>query len=69
MPCFIVLAQLKHCFLEEGGEIHPPGHRKPKKPGLNRVNEAKTNICLSPTVGFLNENDGFAYFTILGNCR
>ena len=36
MPSFIVLAQLYHCFLEGGG-IHPPSHRKPKKPGLNRV--------------------------------
>ena len=30
------------------------------------LNEARTNIGLSPTVSFLNENDSFAYFEILG---
>ena len=30
------------------------------------LHEARTNIGLSPTVGFLNENDSLAYFAILG---
>ena len=30
------------------------------------LNEARTNIGLSPTMGFLNENDSLAYFAILG---
>ena len=30
------------------------------------LNETRTNIGLSPTVGFLNENDNLAYFAILG---
>ena len=29
-------------------------------------NVARTNIGLSPTMGFLNENDCFAYFAISG---
>ena len=29
------------------------------------LNEARTKIGLSPTMGFLNENDSLAYFTIL----
>ena len=33
------------------------------------LNEARINIGLSPTVGFLNENDCLAYFAILENCR
>ena len=28
--------------------------------------EARTNIALSPTMGFFNENDSLAYFAILG---
>ena len=31
-----------------------------------RLNEAKTNVGLSPTMGFLNENDSLAYSAILG---
>ena len=31
-----------------------------------RLNEASTNICLSPTMGFLNENDCLDYFAIFG---
>ena len=31
-----------------------------------RLNEARTNIDLSPTMGLLNENDSLAYFEILG---
>ena len=46
MPSFIVLAQLQHCFLEGGG-IHLPGRRKPKKPGLNRVKGRLTNQITS----------------------
>ena len=30
------------------------------------LNEARANIGLSPTMGFLNENDSLAYFEILG---
>ena len=30
------------------------------------LNEARTNIGLSPAMGFLNENDSLAYFEILG---
>ena len=30
------------------------------------LNEAKTNIGMSPTMGFLNENVSLAYFAILG---
>ena len=30
------------------------------------LNEARTNIGLSPAVGFMNENDRLAYFAILG---
>ena len=30
------------------------------------LNEARTDIGLSPTMGFLNENDSLAYFAILG---
>ena len=30
------------------------------------LNNASTNIGLSPTMGFLNENDSLAYFAILG---
>ena len=30
------------------------------------LNKARTNIGLSPTMGFLNENDSLAYFAILG---
>ena len=30
------------------------------------LNEARTNIGLSLTMGFLNENDCLAYFAILG---
>ena len=30
------------------------------------LNEARTNIGLSPTMGFSNENDSLAYFEILG---
>ena len=30
------------------------------------LNEARTNIGLSPTMGFLNENESLAYFEILG---
>ena len=30
------------------------------------LNEARTNIGLPPAVGFLNENDGLAYFAISG---
>ena len=41
------------------------------------LNEARTYIGLSPTMGFSNENDSLAYFAILGrivvrsvfNCR
>ena len=29
------------------------------------LNEARTNIGLSPAMGFLNENDSLAYFAIL----
>ena len=29
------------------------------------LNEARTNIGLSPTMGFLNENNSLAYFAIL----
>ena len=29
------------------------------------LNEARTNIGLSPTMGFSNENDSLAYFEIL----
>ena len=29
------------------------------------LNEARANIGLSPTMGFLNENDSLAYFAIL----
>ena len=46
--------------------------RKPSKGGyicpqtwLNN-NKTKTNIGLSPTMGFLNEGDSLAYFAILG---
>ena len=35
----------------------------------NLPNKARTNMGLSPTMGFLNENDNLAYFAILGNCR
>ena len=51
---------------------------KSKKPRMDRLcgdtcsyvcqktwlNEARTNIGLSPTMGFLNENDSLAYFAI-----
>ena len=30
------------------------------------LNETRTNIGLSPTMGVLNENDSLAYFAILG---
>ena len=30
------------------------------------LNETRTNIGLSPTMGFLNENDSLAYSAILG---
>ena len=30
------------------------------------LNEVRTIIGLSPTIGLLNENDSLAYFTILG---
>ena len=30
------------------------------------LNEARTNIGMSLTMGFLNENDSLAYFEILG---
>ena len=30
------------------------------------LNKARTNICLSTTMGFLNENNSLAYFEILG---
>ena len=30
------------------------------------LNEAKTNIGLSSTMGFLNESDSLAYFSIFG---
>ena len=30
------------------------------------LNETRTNIGRSPTMGFLNENDSLAYFEILG---
>ena len=33
---------------------------------FSRVNEARTNIGLSPTLVFLNENNSLAYFAILG---
>ena len=29
------------------------------------LNEARTNVGLSPTMGFLNENDSLAYFAML----
>ena len=29
------------------------------------LNEVRTNIGLSPTMGYLNENDSLAYFAIL----
>ena len=32
---------------------------------MNRVNQASTNIGLSPTMDFLNENYSLAYFAIL----
>ena len=32
----------------------------------NSLNEARTNIGLSPTMGFLNENESLAYFAIFG---
>ena len=31
------------------------------------LNEARTNIDMYPTIGFFNENDGLAYFAILGD--
>ena len=30
------------------------------------LNKARTNIGLSPTMGFLNGNDSLAYFAVLG---
>ena len=30
------------------------------------LNEARTNISLSPTMSFFNENDSLAFFAILG---
>ena len=30
------------------------------------LTKTKTNIGLSPTLGFLNENDSLAYFAVLG---
>ena len=30
------------------------------------LNDARANICLSKTMGFLDENDSLAYFVILG---
>ena len=33
------------------------------------LNEARTNIGLSPTVGFLNENDSWLILQFLENCR
>ena len=32
----------------------------------NLLDEARTNVGLPPTLGFLNENDSLAYFVILG---
>ena len=31
------------------------------------LNESRTNIGLSPTMGFCNENDSLAYLAILGD--